>query len=253
MRTRSMFFILFALMVSTVAAQLVETDADRKAMVKHPSFLTNKRLPNGAVYLPAPPDTASLRFFNDWAQYNWGKSVRGTERGRVAYAHASMNMDSILTGFAPALGCLITRDELPETYRLLEYVKNDACKATELAKEAYMRKRPFVQFSEHTLIPGSEASHASTGSFPSSHASTGWALALVLVELAPEHQDAILIHGYEYGQSRVIAGYHYQSDVDAGRLAASAAVARIHAEPDFLRQMAKACHEWEEFQRRGRQ
>ena len=240
--------LLMLLAITTASAQsttnLQETSQDSIAMAKYPSFLSNKRLPNSAIYLPTPPDTASQRFFNDWAQYNWGKSVRNTERGRDAYAHASMNMDSILAGFAPALERLITQENMPETYRLLSYVKNDACKATELAKDSYMRKRPFVQFHEKTLIPKSEKSHARTGSFPSSHSATGWALALILVELDPAHQDAILMHGYEYGQSRVIAGYHYQSDVDAARLAAAAAVARIHAEPQFKEQMRKARLEW---------
>ena len=60
-------------------------------------------------------------------------------------------------------------------------------------------------------------------SYPSSHAAAGWAVALVLSELNPDRAEPILKRGYEYGQSRVIAGYHYQSDVDAARLAASAA------------------------------
>lgn len=42
------------------------------------------------------------------------------------------------------------------------------------------------------------------------------------------------------GQSRVICGYHFQSDVDAGRIVASAVVARLHANDDFNAQLAKA-------------
>ena len=45
------------------------------------------------------------------------------------------------------------------------------------------------------------------------------------------------------GQSRVIAGFHYQSDVDAARLAASAAFARLCAEPQFLEMVQKAKQE----------
>ena len=65
-------------------------------------------------------------------------------------------------------------------------------------------------------------------------------MALVLTELLPERAELILKAGYEYGQSRVIAGYHYQSDVDAARLAASACVARLHADENFQKQLAKA-------------
>mgnify|MGYP003064931414 CR=1 FL=1 len=42
------------------------------------------------------------------------------------------------------------------------------------------------------------------------------------------------------GQSRVICGYHFQSDVDAGRLVASAVVARLHANKEFMEQLTKA-------------
>ena len=68
-------------------------------------------------------------------------------------------------------------------------------------------------------------------------------MTLMLTELFPQHQDVILHNGYEYGQSRVIAGYHYQSDVDAARLVASAVVARLHADKGFKRQLKKSVKE----------
>lgn len=49
-----------------------------------------------------------------------------------------------------------------------------------------------------------------------------------------------MTRAYEYGQSRVICGYHYQSDVDAGRLCASVGYAAIHSSEAFQKQMAKA-------------
>ena len=43
----------------------------------------------------------------------------------------------------------------------------------------------------------------------------------------------ILQRGIAFGQSRVICGAHWQSDVDAGRLVGSAAVAKLHANADI--------------------
>ena len=43
-----------------------------------------------------------------------------------------------------------------------------------------------------------------------------------------------------YGESRVIVGAHWQSDVDAGRLAAAAAYSRMHTNERFLEQMRLA-------------
>jgi acid phosphatase (class A) len=61
----------------------------------------------------------------------------------------------------------------------------------------------------------------------------------VLSELNTDSAEVILKTGYEYGQSRVIAGYHYQSDVDAARMAASACIVRLHADENFMKQLKK--------------
>ena len=69
-------------------------------------------------------------------------------------------------------------------------------------------------------------------------------MALLLCEINPEAQDDILAFGYEWGQSRVIAGYHWQSDVDASRLVAAAGYARLHTNAQFLADMAAARAEY---------
>lgn len=206
----------------------------------YPSFLTKDDVPNAVNYLPAPPDTASMLFYSDYAQYQWGKSVRNTPRGEQARIDAEMSCDDVLRGFSKVFGITLSEATTPEIYRLCNLTESDLCNGTSKAKKHYMRKRPFVQFKEGTLVPEEEESHINSGSYPSSHSATGWGMALVLVELCPELQDQILKCGYEFGQSRVIAGYHYQSDVDAARLAAAAVVARLHADAAFCKQMEKA-------------
>ena len=69
-------------------------------------------------------------------------------------------------------------------------------------------------------------------------------MALLLCEINPAAQDAILKLGYEWGQSRVIAGYHWQSDVDASRLVAAAGYARLHTNAEFLADIAAARAEY---------
>ena len=89
-----------------------------------------------------------------------------------------------------------------------------------------------------------EPHYRNTGSYPSGHSATGWGIALVLSEINPARQEEILKRGYEIGESRVIAGFHYQSDVDNARLAGSAAVARLHADKSFMKQLQKAKDEF---------
>ena len=88
------------------------------------------------------------------------------------------------------------------------------------------------------------------GSYPSGHTILGWSAALLLTEMAPDMADTVLARGYMYGQSRVIAGFHWQSDVDAGRLCASAAVARLHADKRFMKLMKKAKKEYQKLSKK---
>ena len=71
------------------------------------------------------------------------------------------------------------------------------------------------------------------GSYPSGHTAFGWAWALILTEIAPERADVILARGRAFGESRMVCNVHWYSDVVAGRTIGAAAVARLHAEPEF--------------------
>ena len=82
------------------------------------------------------------------------------------------------------------------------------------------------------------------GSYPSGHTSLGWSTALVLAEMVPELQDTLLRTGFQYGESRVIVGAHYQSDVDAGYLCGTTAVAVMHASEYFQKDLEAARKEY---------
>ena len=219
----------------TIQAQNVTNDSQKKVW---PSFLTNEQLPDGTLYLPAPPAFDSQEFVGDIIRYHWGKTFRETPRGQQAIREADMGMESLLNVFSQPMGIELSAAKTPELAVLVSHIITDGSNATRKAKNHFNRLRPFLYFNEGTLIPAEEESHH-TPSYPSSHSATGWTVALVLTELLPERAELILKAGYEYGQSRVIAGYHYQSDVDAARLAASACVARLHADENFQKQLAK--------------
>ena len=110
-----------------------------------------------------------------------------------------------------------------------------------------MPMRPFTFYNEDTCNTEQQQGLSTNGSYPSGHTAIGWATALVLAEINVERQNEILKRGYEIGQSRVICGYHFQSDVDAGRLVASAVVARLHANKEFMEQLTKAKAEFAKF------
>jgi acid phosphatase (class A) len=108
------------------------------------------------------------------------------------------------------------------------------------AKAFYNRKRPFDRFKEPSLYPKDDEALSKNGSYPSGHTIRGWSTVLLLSEINPERADTLLARGYMYGESRVIVGAHWQSDVDAGRLAATAAYMKLHTSDAFLEQLKKA-------------
>lgn len=202
-------------------------------------------LPNMRHFLPPPPDTASAAFQYDKAQYRWGKEQRlDSARCRLAREDAEWSVDYMCRIMGGAMGITISKEATPDIYSMLTAGIFTADKVSETAKAYYMRIRPYMYYGEPTLAPWDEEELSKNGSYPSGHTILGWTTALLLTELAPEYADTILARGYMYGQSRVIAGFHWQSDVDAGRLAASAAVARLHADNRFVELMAKARKEY---------
>ena len=202
-------------------------------------------MPNAVKYLPPPPDTASADFVYDIIRYQWGKQQRlDTARARMAINDADWGVDATCKVFSPAFGMELSLKNTPEIYKLLEMSLFTADLATHKAKDFYHRKRPYCRLNEPTLVPRDEEELRTNGSYPSGHTILGWGMALILVEVNPAAQDAILARGHAYAVSRVIAGFHWQSDINAAMLAASAAVARLHTSDTFLKQMEKAKQEY---------
>ena len=168
---------------------------------------------------------------------------RDTPRWQLAASDANVKFPEAAEIFACAAGIRVTQASTPNLYSLLQRSIIDAGKSTAPAKEKYDRPRPFVVYDEPTCVKSDEAMLRGNGSFPSGHASLGWAWALILAELVPQRADAILARGYEFGQSRVICGVHWQTDVDAGRMIGSAVIAKLHANPEFVEHMRAASEE----------
>lgn len=216
-------------------------------------FLEDGQQASSLDLLPPPPEMGSLQWFNDEARYYWGKQQRDTPRGDQAAADANVEGDGVPLAFSEAFGTKISKETTPEIYTLMLKMREDAGDlATRSAKKYYNRIRPFKYYNEMTCNPKQQAELSTNGSYPSGHTTIGWAEALVLAEINVDRQNEILKRGYEMGVSRVICGYHWQSDVDAARVVASAVVARLHANEDFQKQLAKAKKEFAKLVKDGK-
>lgn len=216
-------------------------------------FLKSSDVASSLELLPPPPQPGSILFQYDEAQYQWGKMQRNTPRGDQAASDARVSGDGVPYAFSEAFGAAISKENTPEIYKLVLNMREDAGDlATREAKNRYMRIRPFAFYGEETCNPEQQKELSTNGSYPSGHTAIGWATALVLAEINVDRQNEILKRGYEMGQSRVICGYHFQSDVDAARLVASAVVARLHANQAFTAQLEKAKAEFAKLVKEGK-
>jgi len=213
-------------------------------------YLTADEVPNGVYWLPEPPAPGSTQFLNDISQYYWGKQQRqDTLRAQKAIREAAVDMTEMAEQFSGAFGMEISKQRTPAIFKLLENAVLTIRLSATKPKNTYKRKRPFVYFNEPTLIPDEDDELRPTGSYPSGHTVRGWGMALLLCEINPAAQDEVFKLGYEWGQSRVIAGFHWQSDVDASRMLAAACYARLHANKAFLDDLAAAKKEFEKLQK----
>ena len=235
-----LFAFALALPVRSVAQSGVSADA-RHTGIDSDFYLDVSQISDLLKWLPAPPDTIGEAFAHDLMRYFWGKTQRlDPDRAQIAVSDAVFSIEGVSEAFSVPFGLPISKEGTPEIYNLLKRGLNTIDLICILPKEYYMRKRPFERMHEPSLIPNDEPFLALDGSYPSAHAIRGWGAALLMVEINPEAADTLLARGLMYGDSRLIVGAHWQSDVDAGRLAASAAYALLHTSQAFQVQMAKA-------------
>ena len=206
-------------------------------------YYSNDDLPDGIQYLPAPPDTVSAIAATDMSKFIEGKNIRPTEEGQIAINDVVYDPEYFMEIYSPAFGRTLSAETTPELLELFVNMYYLGDGGTRSCKNYYKRPRPYKQLNESTAYPPAENLERNTGSYPSGHASAGWLYALLLAELNPDAVEGLLARAYQYGQGRVITGYHWQSDVEAGRLVGSAVYARLHNSEEFLKQFDRVKRE----------
>ena len=82
-------------------------------------YIQREDQPDGGIFLPAPPDTGSVAYIDDFIQWQWGKSMRATERGERASVESASSSSEMARIFSEALGFKISRTETPAIYNLI--------------------------------------------------------------------------------------------------------------------------------------
>ncbi len=213
--------------------------------IKYQAFLKASDYPDFKTALPLPPAPDSKLDTRDKLIYKQTRNLKGTQAWTDAAMGADMNAENIAHLFSKPLGVTISEQTTPWLFYIIKRVRSDSSLGiVKAAKKYYARPRPFVYYKDRTCSTKEvEQDHLTSGSYPSHHSSYGSLVALILAEINPQRQNEILAMGQKYGENRVVCGFHWQSDVEAGRLIAGYINARLHADQAFMEALAKAKQE----------
>jgi acid phosphatase (class A) len=194
---------------------------------------------DGEAVMGPPPAMDSIRGRADRAIYLETRKLAGSPRWAQAIQDNDLWNGGALVRYACALGETLGPKTTPVTYRILQRVELDVRTVGTPPKDHYNRTRPPIGDDLPICVPR-EDWMKTNASYPSGHAMTGWAWALILGELEPGKLGPLMGAGDAIGDSRVICGVHYRSDVEAGRKLGATLVARLHADPGFRKDLAAA-------------
>jgi acid phosphatase (class A) len=131
--------------------------------------------------------------------------------------HAQADDRKIVFRFADVMGPNFRPENLPLTTLLFQHVYTDGDAVTFVTKSYFKRQRPFVVDPDIKII----VVQAPDFSYPSSHATFAYEAGILLAEMVPEKAAAIFERSADYAHDRVIAGVHFPTDVEAGRISGS--------------------------------
>ncbi|MFJ6071871.1 glycoside hydrolase domain-containing protein [Streptomyces sp. NPDC093065] len=200
----------------------------------------NKKLSEGTSST-AENDTIALGINNAATQKQVDRAVVDASNS------ATVTMaDGLGSRLGPLYGEALKGGQLPKTSALFSRVTK-SLDTHDAAKNHYQYLRPYVRLGfvgdgggVYESQDGSYAGLATSGSYPSGHTYGGYEAGTILATLLPELAPSILARTSEYGNNRVVLGFHYPLDVMGGRITAQATVAHRWADPGFEKLLTQA-------------
>jgi len=228
--------------ISAIAADGVGSRDSRPANGPVAGYLPAHDVPDAAVLLGPPPADGSGTKIGDEETFRKTRELEGTPRWALAATDAEYGPAALLRVFSCAAGRALSPDRLPTLSHMLARALEDSSAATQHAKKLYQRPRPFLDHEGPVCVLKDQRLVASY-SYPSGHSAAGWMAGLILAALLPDHAADLLARARSYGESRVVCGVHYESDVQAGRMTAAAVFAALESNPAFRADLATARRE----------
>lgn len=193
-------------------------------------------------------------------------AVLAMQQARTPELIKRAQADRDFQGFATVLGAKFTADAIPMAAAFIRKATGETSAMVDRVKDCWQRPRPFivskdVQTAEnagHNMMtkPGAvvknEAPHeagspckavetpVASYSYPSGAANNGLTAGILLAQMVPEKRSEIFARAWEFGENRIVLGLHFPSDIEAGRLNATAMIAVMMQNPAFKADLAAA-------------
>jgi acid phosphatase (class A) len=188
-----------------------------------------------ALILPPPPkDDAPAAVEGRAELRRIAASMRTPER--LAQARHDDEVEDV-RAIADVLGPAFDIGRFPATARLFADLRNEDSVAAKQAKAYFKRERPWLN---EPALDVCDDHTDKQNSYPSGHATMGFAAAAVLASLMPGNAQIILARASDYVESRLVCGVHYRSDVEAGQVLGNVLVARLMTKPAFVAEVEAA-------------
>jgi acid phosphatase (class A) len=166
-----------------------------------------------AKVLPPPPLRGSARERSEILELEHVQATANPAQHQAA-AWDDEHEDPVI--FASVIGPGFDMAKLPATAALFHLVIKNESKASSAAKKFFQRDRPWiVDPGIRTCTPHEPGPQKN--SYPGGHASVGYAMAVVLSSLMPGKSKVVMERARVFAENRIVCGYHYRSDNEAGR------------------------------------
>ena len=203
------------------------------AHAKDPSFVAAEETRSFQI-LPTPADAQSDKTRAELAELHRVENARTEAQAAAAMAD---DKEERIFIFKAQFGDWFNAQALPLTAAFGVRVKNDEGINTAAAKTGFARVRPYNQ--DHSLHPVC-VTKTKDDSYPSGHATTGYLMALTLIDMVPEKRDILLARADDYANNRLVCGVHFRSDVEASKLVAYTTHAVMATKPQYQQELAVA-------------
>jgi hypothetical protein len=179
------------------------------------------------LVLPPPPVAGSAQAKAELAELHAAEDARSTDDEADARRDGDTKNATI---FAEVLGSRFDLAKLPATSALLTLVRESEKATVDLGKTEFRRPRPYAI---DPLLKSCKRNEDPLSSYPSGHTSMAYSMGEVLAGLVPEKAGPLLARAQRYGQSRIVCGQHFRSDVSAGQMLGLLIAERLMAKPAF--------------------